>query len=82
MTLASGRWLGPDDELSKQRKPFFALILTSGNHRPYTVPKETHGYAREILSDDDLHKNGFEKSEMVVRLFAKCRITDARRRRA
>ncbi len=50
------------DELSKQTKPFFALILTSGNHRPYTVPKETHGYAHEILADDDLRKNGFESN--------------------
>jgi phosphoglycerol transferase MdoB-like AlkP superfamily enzyme len=50
-------------ELSKQRKPFFALILTSGNHRPYTVPKETHGYAREILSESDLRANGFESND-------------------
>lgn len=51
------------DELSRQTKPFFALLLTSGNHRPYTVPKETHGFAREVLSDDDLHKNAFESNE-------------------
>jgi len=50
------------DELSKQTKPFFALILTSGNHRPYTVPKQTRGYAHEILSDDDLRRNAFESN--------------------
>jgi len=51
------------DVLSKQTKPFFALFLTAGNHRPYTVPKETHGFSREILSDDDLHKNAFESND-------------------
>lgn len=56
-------FLAANEELTKQTKPFFALIMTSGNHRPYTVPQETHGYAREILSDDDLHKNGFESND-------------------
>jgi phosphoglycerol transferase MdoB-like AlkP superfamily enzyme len=56
-------FLTASDEFSKQRKPFFALILTSGNHRPYTVPKETHGYAREILSNEDLRANGFESND-------------------
>jgi phosphoglycerol transferase MdoB-like AlkP superfamily enzyme len=56
-------FLAANDEFSKQSKPFFAIILTSGNHRPYTVPKETHGFSREILSDDDLRKNGFESND-------------------
>jgi phosphoglycerol transferase MdoB-like AlkP superfamily enzyme len=56
-------FLAASDEFSKQRKPFFALILTSGNHRPYTVPKETHGFSREILSNEDLRANGFESNE-------------------
>ncbi len=56
-------FLKANEELSRQTKPFFALIMTSGNHRPYTVPKETHGYAREILSDDDLRKNAFESND-------------------
>ena len=37
--------------------------MTSGNHRPYTVPKETHGYSREVLGDDDLRRNAFESNE-------------------
>jgi phosphoglycerol transferase MdoB-like AlkP superfamily enzyme len=56
-------FLAASDELTKQTKPFFALIMTSGNHRPYTVPRETHGFSREILSDDDLHKNAFESND-------------------
>jgi phosphoglycerol transferase MdoB-like AlkP superfamily enzyme len=56
-------FLKANEELSQQKKPFFALIMTSGNHRPYTVPKETHGYSREILSDDDLRRNAFESND-------------------
>jgi phosphoglycerol transferase MdoB-like AlkP superfamily enzyme len=56
-------FLKANEELSQQTKPFFALIMTSGNHRPYTVPKETHGYAREILGDDDLRRNAFESND-------------------
>lgn len=32
--------------------PFFAVIQTSGNHRPYTIPEDNHGF--NILSEDDL----------------------------
>lgn len=56
-------FLAAADTMAKETKPFFALIQTSGNHRPYTVPKETHGFAREILTDDDLHANGFESND-------------------
>ena len=32
--------------------PFFAIIQTSGNHRPYTIPEDNKGF--EILGADDL----------------------------
>ena len=32
--------------------PFFAIIQTSGNHRPYTIPEDNQGFI--ILSADDL----------------------------
>ena len=32
--------------------PFFAIIQTSGNHRPYTIPEDNQGFI--ILSPDDL----------------------------
>ncbi len=32
--------------------PFFAVIQTSGNHRPYTIPEDNKGF--KVLSDDDL----------------------------
>ena len=33
-------------------EPFFAIIQTSGNHRPYTIPEDNQGF--ESLSADDL----------------------------
>jgi phosphoglycerol transferase MdoB-like AlkP superfamily enzyme len=33
-------------------EPFFAIIQTSGNHRPYTIPEDNKGFA--ILTQDDL----------------------------
>lgn len=32
--------------------PFFAVIQTSGNHRPYTIPEDNEGF--EVLTEDDL----------------------------
>ena len=35
----------------QQNKPFFAIIQTSGNHRPYTIPEDNHGF--ELVQQDD-----------------------------
>ena len=40
-----------DQVLRKQEQPFFAIIQTSGNHRPYTIPEDNHGF--ELLQHDD-----------------------------
>lgn len=56
-------FLGANDAFRKQTKPFFALIQTSGNHRPYTIPKQTHGYQKVHLDDNLLHANGFDGNE-------------------
>jgi phosphoglycerol transferase MdoB-like AlkP superfamily enzyme len=49
--------------LKQKRDPFFAIIQTAGNHRPYTIPEDHHGF--QILSPDSatLEKNGFESAE-------------------
>jgi len=41
-----------NDVLKKQTKPFFAIIQTSGNHRPYTIPEDNEGF--KLLTEDDL----------------------------
>jgi len=46
--------------LSQQRKPFFALIQTADNHRPFTIPEEDTDFERRVVPDDTLHKYGFE----------------------
>ncbi len=54
-----------NDVLKKQQQPFFAIIQTSGNHRPYTIPEDNEGF--EMLTEDDLPNNvksyGFQSLE-------------------
>lgn len=50
--------------LSKEQKPFFAIIQTADNHRPYTIPKEDEKAFNKIkLPKDTLEKYGFESNE-------------------
>jgi phosphoglycerol transferase MdoB-like AlkP superfamily enzyme len=44
---------------SKQKDPFFAIIQTAGNHRPYTIPELDKDFQRKILPQDTLLKYGF-----------------------
>lgn len=41
-----------NEVLKKTQEPFFSIIQTSGNHRPYTIPEDNNGFIE--LSDDDL----------------------------
>lgn len=51
--------------LKEVTQPFFAIIQTSGNHRPYTIPDDNEGFV--IWSEDDLQydvqKYGFQSLE-------------------
>jgi len=38
--------------LKNEPQPFFAIIQTSGNHRPYTIPDDNEGFI--IWTEDDL----------------------------
>ncbi|HYM62092.1 MAG TPA: LTA synthase family protein [Thermoanaerobaculia bacterium] len=55
--------LAANDVLKREDKPFFAILHTSGNHRPYTIPKQTHGFALRHVPDDQLHANWFDSNE-------------------
>ena len=46
-------------------KPFFAIIQTSGNHRPYTIPEDNRGFQIQSFSEDDAVRYGFESAEAV-----------------
>ncbi len=50
--------------LKQQTSPFFAIIQTADNHRPYTIPAEDKGEFRSIsFSTDSLKRFGFESNE-------------------
>jgi phosphoglycerol transferase MdoB-like AlkP superfamily enzyme len=50
--------------LKQQSKPFFAVIQTADNHRPYTIPEEDLATFKKInLPADSLKKYGFESND-------------------
>jgi phosphoglycerol transferase MdoB-like AlkP superfamily enzyme len=44
----------------QQQKPFFAIIQTADNHRPFMIPEEDKDFEKVILPRDTLRKYGFE----------------------
>lgn len=40
-------------------RPFFSVIQTSGNHRPYTIPDADTDFVKRDVPLDELKKNGF-----------------------
>lgn len=53
-------FLEANEVLSKRQKPFFAIIQTADNHRPYNIPEEDRDFERKIIAEDTLQKYGFE----------------------
>ena len=49
--------------LAKQQKPFFAIIQTADNHRPFNIPEEDKDFDRQNISAEELSKYGFESLE-------------------
>jgi phosphoglycerol transferase MdoB-like AlkP superfamily enzyme len=48
----------------KKDKPFFAIIQTSDNHRPYMIPdRDTANFEKKIAAEGQLVKYGFESLE-------------------
>lgn len=57
-------FLEANQVLNKQSKPFFAIIQTADNHRPYTIPSEDDSAFHKInVSADSLKQFGFESNE-------------------
>jgi phosphoglycerol transferase MdoB-like AlkP superfamily enzyme len=46
--------------LRTQDKPFFALIHTAGNHRPFTIPKDKRDFEEVEVDEATLKGNGFD----------------------
>jgi len=50
--------------LNKETKPFFAVIQTADNHRPYTIPEEDLKEFKKVsMPADSLKKYGFDNNE-------------------
>lgn len=57
-------FLESNNILKEQRQPFFAVIQTADNHRPYTIPAEDKKEFTEItLPVDSLKKYGFNGND-------------------
>lgn len=55
--------LEADGVLREQREPFFAVIQTAGNHRPYTIPAEDRPeFALVDLPAAELQRHGYESN--------------------
>jgi len=52
-----------DAVLKKEKKPFIAIIQTSGNHRPYTIPDDSDGFELQHPGDKEVQKYGFHDEE-------------------
>ena len=56
-------FLEANDVLKQQKKPFFAIIQTADNHRPFSIPEEDKDFEKRIVNADTLKKYGFESLE-------------------
>jgi phosphoglycerol transferase MdoB-like AlkP superfamily enzyme len=57
-------FLEANQVLKQQTNPFFAIIQTADNHRPYTIPEEDKDEFRLLsFSADSLKRFGFESNE-------------------
>ena len=52
-------FLAANDVFKKETNPFFAIVQTSDNHRPYTIPETDKDFENKIISDEELIKYGF-----------------------
>ena len=56
--------LESNNVLKQQSGPFFAIIQTADNHRPYTIPEEDRdAFTVVTTSEDSLHRFGFESNK-------------------
>jgi len=53
-------FLEANDVLAKQNAPFFAIIQTADNHRPFNIPEEDKDFEQKIIDPEQLKQWGFE----------------------
>jgi phosphoglycerol transferase MdoB-like AlkP superfamily enzyme len=53
-------FLEANKTFKQQQRPFFAIIQTADNHRPFMIPPEDNDFDKIIVPMDTLRKYGFE----------------------
>jgi len=53
-------FLEANERFAKKTTPFFAIVQTADNHRPFRVPANEKDFKTEVVHPDTLHKYGFE----------------------
>ncbi|HEY0433037.1 MAG TPA: LTA synthase family protein, partial [Chitinophagaceae bacterium] len=53
-------FLQANEQFRKANHPFFAIIQTADNHRPFMIPQEDSDFEKKQLPPDTLEKYGFE----------------------
>lgn len=56
-------FLEAEKVFSKETRPFFAIVQTADNHRPYTIPMEDSDFERRTVNEDTLVKYGFDSQK-------------------
>jgi len=50
--------------LNEEQKPFFAIIQTADNHRPFVIPEEDRPFVtNKVIPKEELEKYGFDSQE-------------------
>lgn len=50
--------------LSEQKQPFFSIVQTADNHRPFIIPEEDRSFvSSRIMDDGELNKYGFDSQK-------------------
>jgi phosphoglycerol transferase MdoB-like AlkP superfamily enzyme len=53
-------FLEANEVFKQQAKPFFAIVQTADNHRPFMIPAEDSVFERKTVGQEELKKYGFE----------------------
>ena len=56
-------FLEANQVMAKQQKPFFSIIQTADNHRPFNIPEEDSDFVKKVIPIEELKKYGFESLE-------------------
>jgi phosphoglycerol transferase MdoB-like AlkP superfamily enzyme len=56
-------FLEANQTFREEKSPFFAIIQTSDNHRPFMIPERDTDFKKELVNVEQLRKYGFESQD-------------------